>query len=270
MFSDKKEDIFPILIDHMYRECILTLRPHFNFVGSFEEAKLLVENLKEQLYPDLDNQNFENSENLEVIEEVDSDENDSVRNFESENENDITDIPFNQNENTVAIVESRKGKNPDDLEFVQLFDKMTQDCYQERLKDAILPVFKDISIPIVSKTVKKTYDQLQNPEPVQEESVTFTLMLKSSKSGKQQLKMFQAPFESALAQNLRKQKEMVRQENEKVKRLTLNISERLEEEDYHESLQQGHKYSAVNKNKFYKPTKFKHQKGVPDADIIFH
>lgn len=67
------------------------------------------------------------------------------------------------------------------------------------------------------------------------------------------------------------QEQKIREENEKVKRLTLNITERIEEEDYQESLLQSQKQSAAQ-GRFQrqnKPAKFKHQKGAPDADLLF-
>lgn len=57
-------------------------------------------------------------------------------------------------------------------------------------------------------------------------------------------------------------------------RLTLNITERLEEEDYQEMLAANsrqatpaHHYSNRDRNKG--AGRFKHQKGAPDADLIF-
>lgn len=94
-------------------------------------------------------------------------------------------------------------------------------------------------------------------------------MLRSSKGGKQQFKTFAAPSDSQLAINLRLQEQKTKEENERVKRLTLNITERIEEEDYQESLLQS-KSPAVSRVKQQKVQKFKHQKGVPDTDSIFH
>jgi len=88
-------------------------------------------------------------------------------------------------------------------------------------------------------------------------------MVRNSKSGKQQFKNFVAPSDSELAVNLKTQELKIREEHERVKRLTLNITERLEEEDYQESL-----LPAVRRPQ--KVQKFKHQKGVPDADLIFN
>lgn len=103
-----------------------------------------------------------------------------------------------------------------------------------------------------------------------QDSVPFVLMIRNAKGGKQQFKTFKAPCDSQLAINLKRQEEMIREENEKVKRLTLNITERFEEEDYQEALLQSQRTPALNKIKQVKQQKFKHQKGAPDADLIFN
>lgn len=153
-----------------------------------------------------------------------------------------------------------------------MFDKMYVDSYQERLRESV-KASKDIPVPMMARAGKKTYDQIQSSENVQEkkDTVPFVLMLRGSKGGKQQqFKMFSAPTDSALAVNLRLQEQKIREENEKVKRLTLNITERIEEEDYQESLLQNQRSPAQKSHqKSQKQQKYKHQKGAPDADLIF-
>lgn len=148
---------------------------------------------------------------------------------------------------------------------------MFADSYQERLRDTVKTSTKDIAVPMMAKSGKKTYDQIQGPEaaPVKDEAVPFVLMLRGSKGGKQQFKTFAAPNDSALAINLRLQEQKIREENEKVKRLTLNITERIEEEDYQEALLQCQRSPAQNRTQPKKQQKYKHQKGAPDADLIF-
>lgn len=153
---------------------------------------------------------------------------------------------------------------------------MAAESYQERMRESIKPVTKDIPVPIMTKGGKKTYDQLQgSKEPLlPETSVPFVLMLRGggSKGNKQQFKTFRAPNDSALAINLRVQEQKIREENEKVKRLTLNITERIEEEDYQTSLLQSQRPPVEIRaagQKQLKPQKYKHQKGAPDADLIF-
>lgn len=169
-----------------------------------------------------------------------------------------------------------RQKTDEDLEFEQAFDKMFTDSYQERIRENV-KTSKDIpSVPLIAKAGKKTYEQIQNnptdTSTQKKDSVPFVLMLRGGKSGKQQFKTFSASTDSSLAINLRLQEQKIREENEKVKRLTLNITERIEEEDYQESLLQSQRSPAQNRSqqRTNKPQKYKHQKGAPDADLIFN
>lgn len=149
---------------------------------------------------------------------------------------------------------------------------MYADSYQERMRETVKASTKDIVVPMMAKSGKKTYDQMQGADntAVKEEAVPFVLMVRGSKGGKQQFKSFAAPTDSALAVNLRVQEQKIREENEKVKRLTLNITERIEEEDYQEALLQCQRSPAQNRSQSKnKQQKYKHQKGAPDADLIF-
>lgn len=167
-----------------------------------------------------------------------------------------------------------RERTQDDLEFEQAFEKMFADSYQERMRETVKASAKDIVVPMISKGGgKKTYDQMQcasSSNATADEAVPFVLMVRGAKGGKQQFKTFAAPTDSALAVNLRLQEQKIREENEKVKWLTLNITERIEEEDYQEAMLQCQRspaqarFQAKNKQQ-----KYKHQKGAPDADLIF-
>lgn len=217
-------------------------------------------------------------------------------------------------------------KSKEDLEFEQMYEKMTSDSYQERLKEPPLKATnKDIPVPMMARLQKKSYEQLLGNNACQiskaanagagaaaagagagasdvasnlpatattttcseslatesasssgsggknNAAVPFVLMVRGNKGGKQQFKTFVAPSDSQLAINLKLQEQKTREEKEKVKRLTLNITERIEEEDYQESLlpQQQRNFTQ---SYYQKPNKhkFKHQKGAPDVDFIFH
>lgn len=161
-----------------------------------------------------------------------------------------------------------KQRTQEDLEFEEAFDKMFTDSYQERMREMV-KASKDIPVPMMGKTGKKNYDQIQSVD-AEQESVPFVLMLRGAKGGKQQFKTFAASNDSTLAVNLRLQEQKIREENEKVKRLTLNITDRIEEEDYQESLlQRSPGQSRQSQQKVSKQQKYKHQKGAPDADKIF-
>lgn len=184
-------------------------------------------------------------------------------------------------------------KTKEDLEFEQMFERMAQDSYQERMKETVKPNTKDIPVPMMVRNNKKSYDQISTavttataqPSPVQPSTseaikptsnpaaaspINFVLMVRGGKGGKQQFKQFVAPSDSQLAINLKLQEEKIREEKEKVKRLTLNITERIEEEDYQESLMQSQRSNQSNLYTRPSKPKFKHQKGAPDVDLIFH
>lgn len=162
---------------------------------------------------------------------------------------------------------------------------MAADSHQERLRDTAKTSTKDIAVPIMLRQSggKKTYDQLsvvaaastsaatdEVVQPVAATSVPFVLMTRGQgKNAKQQFKTFNAPTDSQLAVNLRVQEQKIREEHEKVKRLTLNITERLEEEDYQISLLQSQRPPTDARSQKQSKQRYKHQKGAPDADLIF-
>ncbi|KAG5683793.1 hypothetical protein PVAND_013057 [Polypedilum vanderplanki] len=270
-------DLFPFLIEHMYKECLHNLRPKLKLYKSYEKAQEEIEKLKQQLYPNLgegesdgkllntiiENESdytseavMESDDEIKPRTEVDDfqeeDDNEEVKDEEDENSQ-MDDVKSQEN----------KEKTEEDLQFEAMFDKMAADSYQERIKELPKVTTRDIPVPMSTKAIKKTYEQLQENDDKQEtNAVPFVLMVRNSKSGKQQFKNFVAPPDSDLAMNLKMQEQKIREEHERVKRLTLNITERLEEEDYQESLQ---KSPAINRRP--KVQKFKHQKGVPDIDF---
>ncbi|XP_055682453.1 regulator of nonsense transcripts 2 [Lutzomyia longipalpis] len=292
--TDTNGDLFPILVEHMYRDCLASVRPKLKPFTSYDQAKEAVEKLKGELYPTLNSSatdTIESAESeLEVINEADSDiENTAEETSEAIADSDedtgrrsreeVEDLDADQEDSAqMDEMEQQSRKTPEktqeDLEFEQAFERMSVDSYQERLRDPVKPSTKDIPVPMMTRTGKKTYEQLsmqQSPDQQpKEETVSFVLMMRGNKAGKQQFKTFAAPADSHLAKNLKLQEQKIREENEKVKRLTLNITERIEEEDYQESLLQSQRCAAQNRQqKAAKPQKFKHQKGAPDADLIF-
>jgi regulator of nonsense transcripts 2 len=311
-------DLFPILTDNMYKECVHNVRPKLKLFKSYEAAQEAVEKLRNQLYPDLlklmaadagddalttireengggeeeSEAAAETEENTsEAVYESDDDGKPRVKRDDEEDENELDDLrEISPTENEARVPE----KTQEDLDFEQAFEKLATESYQERMKEAVKPnANMDIPVPMTVKTSgKKTYDQLQDKTtpPDATSAVPFVLMCRGSgKGGKQQFKTFQAPIDSQLAVNLKLQEQKIREENENVKRLTLNITERFEEEAYQESLL-SQRTEAINRPRPPKQPKFKHQKGecwggqgksfranfrflfsgVPDADLIFN
>ncbi|KAH0546179.1 regulator of nonsense transcripts 2 isoform X1 [Cotesia glomerata] len=154
---------------------------------------------------------------------------------------------------------------PEDDDFLSALDKIVSDNIQDRMRDNVKPPQVDISVPIHVKNSKKTYEQLQEG-PSDKSTVDFILMVR--KGNKQQYKNLAVPSSSELAMNLRNREQEQKEEKERVKRLTLNITERQEEEDYQETINQGARPVTVNLNR-ERRQKYNHPKGAPDADLIF-
>ncbi|XP_065347626.1 regulator of nonsense transcripts 2 [Cloeon dipterum] len=159
---------------------------------------------------------------------------------------------------------------PEDNDFMAAFDKMISENIQERMKETVKPPRVDISVPmnLKSSSSKKGYDQLlmEPKESTEEKTMNFVLMVR--KGNKQQFKNLEVPIDSELALNLKNREEAERAEKKRVKKLTLDINERLEEEDYQEMLAQLQRPATVVTSRERRP-KYQHQKGAPDADLIF-
>lgn len=78
-------------------------------------------------------------------------------------------------------------------------------------------------------------DQIQS-ENAPEDTIQFSVLLK--KNNKPSYKEVAVPIDSEIALNLHKQEEADRIEKERVKKLTLEINERQEEEDLNEAIAQ--------------------------------
>uniref|UniRef100_A0A182NLS9 MIF4G domain-containing protein n=1 Tax=Anopheles dirus TaxID=7168 RepID=A0A182NLS9_9DIPT len=326
------KDLFPILMDHMYRECLKCLRPKLKLYGSFEQAKEAVQQLRQKIFPENELEQVVQQQQQQLEQEQlratvsdapeSSDHEDSLQSDEctsdagddfsegyatkrahagkrdrAEDEDDETPSPSanemvegyeedeedddNEDEDQeeyydeerdgeLEVLASEPQKQPEDLEFEREFERMASEYCQQRAKDSVKVNPKNMPIPITFRNdTKKTYDQLQEPTNVKTDTVPFALMIRGK--GKQQTyKTFEAPEDSPLAQYILDQERKQQEEKDSVKRLTLNISERLEEEDYQESLNQPTRTADPLRMRPLKPAKFKHPKGVPDIDAIFH
>ncbi|XP_049955092.1 regulator of nonsense transcripts 2-like [Schistocerca serialis cubense] len=171
-----------------------------------------------------------------------------------------------QSEKTDGCLAPRLVECPEDDEFLNAFERMVSDNIQDRLQETIKPQQVDISVPLhIKGSSKKTYEQLQEEEQ-EKTNMNFVLMLR--KGHKQQYKNLAVPVDSEMALNLKNREEAERAEKERVKRLTLDINERLEEEDYQEMLAQAQRPAFMNLNR-ERRHKYQHPKGAPDADLIF-
>ncbi|CAG9856065.1 unnamed protein product [Phyllotreta striolata] len=288
-------DNFPPMLDHIFRETLTTLRPKLKLCQSHEEALEELNNIKHNLGIEklLEMENRQaNDDGLDTITETDNEEGaedetsegvtgpvtddtatedeimDNTQGSDEDGENMTSEAEQEQVSESLAIPKAPKKLDcPEDTDFLSALDKMVSENIQERMKEPVKAGNIDISVPVVLKSnVKKTYEQLQETAAESEQAkIGFVLMVR--KGNKQQYKQFEADVDSELAQNLRDQEQAQKEEKEKVKRLTLNITERFEEEDYQEMLQQQSKPVTQNLNRERK--KYQHLKGTPDADLIF-
>lgn len=71
--SENTSDLFPILVDHTYRDCLAGVRPKLKLYKNLEEAKEAIDQLQEQLYPQLkacSNNNNAQDSSLDTINEI--------------------------------------------------------------------------------------------------------------------------------------------------------------------------------------------------------
>ncbi|KZC09999.1 Regulator of nonsense transcripts 2 [Dufourea novaeangliae] len=267
------ENHFPVGIDYMYRDTLTMLRPKMQLFQSYKEAQCAVEELRNTLYPTLGNPIAEDGADVESDMGVIAEERDDTMGTQENTQGDQslseggTDgVLMDVTELNAALPAGpRRVSCPEDDDFLSALDKMVSDNIQDRMRDSVKPQQVDISVPLHVKSTKKTYEQLQE-RPSDNSTVDFVLMLR--KGNKQQYKNLAVPVSSELAMNLRNREQEQKEEKERVKRLTLNITERQEEEDYQETINQSTRPVTVNLNR-ERRQKYNHPKGAPDADLIF-
>ncbi|CAG4943930.1 unnamed protein product [Colias eurytheme] len=267
---------FPIYVKYIYQECLTSLRPKLTMYTSWQQCKDAIEELRQTLYPELgDEEQFDNEDQAEdstadgldtIVETDDETDNNPPIPEESSDEDPLTENAVNEDgevPNVDMNIESRRPapKPVEDVEFESAFEKMVMENIAERQREN-RPQQRDIAVPMTCRqTTKKTYEQLLQGK----EGVEFVLMVR--KGTKPQYKSFNAPPE--LASNLQQQALADKQEMERVKRLTLNISERQEEEEYSAESGGGSERSGNPNRGQHMRQKYQHPKGAPDADLIF-
>lgn len=255
VFTDEAEkDLFPILTDYTYKDCLKKVRPQLKLYQSYEEACQAVIDLREKLYPEMGGTEVtakEGESQLEAVteqeeedtdnelsgddtsevagDESDEDGDDDATDGDDEDEEEDADLDEEDEMEeegvaaaaATAAVPEEEEKTQEDLEFESMFERMTIDSHQERMRETttVKPAVKEIPVPVMAKSTKKTYENLHKPEePEETASVPFVLMTRGGKAGKQQFKTFNAPADSQLAVNLKVQEKKLKEEHESVKR----------------------------------------------------
>ena len=125
---------------------------------------------------------------------------------------------------------------------------------------------KTIVAPINVKQRSKPSEINIQPDVEGSNTMQFSLLVR--KGTKQTFKSFDVPLDSDLSTNLQRQEREDRLEKERVKRLTLQINERQEEEEVTAALAAMQRPTLVSGLRQEKRVQQPH-KGVPDVDWIF-
>lgn len=297
---------FPMSIEYMFEDAILGLRPTLTLAKNIEEAVSAVELLESKLLAQLpkltdapgdngelgtitedseretdgERENTDDTSSMDETEEDNGaespyeDELDNILDDEdddNDDEEDMSDSAGIDNHDGDVVKIKRKEQEEashEDKEFMDELEQMVSCSIQDHARNMSKPHTVDISIPFHIRTNhKKTYEQLQEANEnlnAEQSTVNFTLLTR--RGNKQSFRNLSVPVSSELALNLRCQEQAERMEMEKVKRLTLDINERLEEEDYQDML--ASRPATVNLNR-ERRNRYQHPKGAPDADLIF-
>lgn len=158
----------------MYKECLHNLRPKLKLFKSYEKAQEEIEKLRQQLYPNLGEGGSESDGKLlgtimenesDYTSEAIAESDDEIKKPRSEmdefNDGDAENDDYNEELDDGKSKADKNDKTEDDLQFEAMFDKMSADSYQERIKELQKVTTRDIPVPMSTKAVKKTYEQLQ-------------------------------------------------------------------------------------------------------------
>lgn len=159
----------------------------------------------------------------------------------------------------------------EDDDFMAALDKMVNESITEN-KNMIRDKgnMTNVSAPPGINKSKKTYEQIQEEGRGDEDEnekgkVQVMVMLRKGGGGGKLTKSINVSSESELGEQFIAREESEAREKAKLKKLTLEISERQEEEELIEAISSLQRCSPmVPVRKGFKP-----QKGAPDADLIF-
>ena len=123
-----------------------------------------------------------------------------------------------------------------------------------------------MTVPVGAGKSKKNWEQLQQETQTdQEQGVQVQVMLRKGGKGAA-TKSINVSSDSMLGEQFLAREEREIRERERMKQLTLEISERQEQEELSEAL---HQLQRVTLGGGGNNNKYRHNKGAPDADLIF-
>ncbi|XP_026091738.1 regulator of nonsense transcripts 2-like isoform X1 [Carassius auratus] len=304
-----KDQPFPIDIEYMITDTLELLRPKMKLCSSLDEACAQVTQLEREFLVKLglekDGRSSSAMSENEPLEEEDDDDEDE-RGAETEeqsgnesemNEPEEEDGSENEEEereeeeeNTDYLTDSNKENETDeennevtirggglkhvacaeDEDFIQALDKMMLENLQQRSGEAVKVHQLDVAIPLQLKSqLKKSSAPSCTADTDADVSDTMQFVMLTRKGNKQQFKILNVPLSSHLAANHFNQQQAEQEERMRMKKLTLDINERQEQEDYQEMMQSlAQRPAPINTNRERRP-RYQHPKGAPNADLIF-
>jgi len=178
------------------------------------------------------------------------------------------------------IVRGKKlVSSKEDDEFKKEFEKMIAESYASRAQETVRSHLNEVSLPVektskgakLGKTIAvstnfKEYHENNNPDA--KEALNLTVLTRTLKGNKPILKKIQVPLDTQLAISMKEKEEKERKEKLEIKKLTLEMSDRIEE--YEAALESKPPSGGAGSHHAYrKKNYYSHPKGVPDADLIF-
>ncbi|XP_075233802.1 regulator of nonsense transcripts 2-like isoform X2 [Lycorma delicatula] len=225
---------FPVMVEHQFLDALHNFCPCLQTCLSYEQSLEAINDLTDKLMDDFTMKRLgvvRGSNNTSAFcmalqpvseESETSDENcDEHENKPFESGCKLRgSINSDQSVPRKTIIEPMLGE--DDTDFLNALDQMVSDNVQDRIKESVRPPAMDISVPLVARNKKYPVDKNGN----------FLLILR--KGNKQQCKSLSVPEDSDLVLSVKSREEAERKEMKEVKQLTLDINERLQEEEIQE------------------------------------
>ncbi|XP_078596473.1 regulator of nonsense transcripts 2-like isoform X2 [Branchiostoma floridae x Branchiostoma japonicum] len=201
----------------------------------------------------------------EAEEEGDYDDDDDEEDDDEDEMLDSAGETEDDDEVTLLMGGPKLVKCAEDEDFMSAFDKMLAENIQHRSTETVKVPTLDIAIPQNMKVKAKAAPVEPRPESPTD-TVNFVLMTR--RGNKAQYHNLDIPVTSDLAINLRNREQAELEEKQRLKQLTLDIHEKMEEEELQESLAALNRPGPANLNRERRP-KYQPPKGAPNADLIF-
>ncbi|XP_069764577.1 regulator of nonsense transcripts 2 isoform X7 [Narcine bancroftii] len=276
-----KDHPFPIDVDYMISDILELLRPKMKFCSSLEEAVKQVQELEHEFLIKLglvidgkDSKSDKLSGLGEGEENPDDDEDDEEEEGGAETEEQSgNESEMNEHEEEDASEnEEEDEEEEENTDYLTDSNKEneTDEDNNQRTGESVKVHQLDVAIPLQLKSqLKKGPPTQGGGEGDSENSETMQFVMLTRRGNKQQFKILNVPMNSQLAANHWNQQQAEQEERMRMKKLTLDINERQEQEDYQEMLQSlAQRPAQANTNRERRP-RYQHPKGAPNADLIF-